>query len=406
MTDEIFIPVKVEERLAELYNKMVSEEETSSDIDKHEDDIKILFSKNLQFLRMYLGFWAVGEPYTRTEFASMLNVSVPTLKNWELGYSLPNHYSLKRIISVVKKVLNVELRPEQLYCKSISHIISALQLGMDEVSYKTISEGVEKVGANEMLNIILNRSVEYHDIFHILVEHAPIGVYMFQDYRLMFVNPAMANGLGYQPEELIGKSIMELIHPDDTALVNRMIQERLVGRMEFVEYTLRLLSKDGHIRYWRVKGSVTLYKDKPAIIGTAVDFGHFITSSSLFEGCMNRNPLSLRPFINEASQATVVMRCVGTRANKCEDFVISVFNDKADAFLRQFGIVLQPGIRVSQLLINHPDVVRELCNIYCNDKYRVYRRLKLKAPNETIVNTRFRVIRFPLTEYIVVQFEI
>jgi PAS domain S-box len=60
-----------------------------------------------------------------------------------------------------------------------------------------------------------------------------------------FVNPKMAEILGYQPREMIGKSIYDFIAKEDYPAMDRYHQNRRKGVAE--QYEFRLKRKDGSI---------------------------------------------------------------------------------------------------------------------------------------------------------------
>src|SRR5829696_5277194 len=72
------------------------------------------------------------------------------------------------------------------------------------------------------------------DLMHVA---APGGV-------LKVVNPAWERVLGWPEAELVGRSIMELIHPDDAPAVRERVHAMAVGDVR--ESQVRLKHKDGH----------------------------------------------------------------------------------------------------------------------------------------------------------------
>lgn len=63
-----------------------------------------------------------------------------------------------------------------------------------------------------------------------LVEQAPDLVAVVSDGRLAYVNPAGARMLGGSPEELVGRSVLELIHPDYAAVIDARLEVLLDER--------------------------------------------------------------------------------------------------------------------------------------------------------------------------------
>ncbi len=59
------------------------------------------------------------------------------------------------------------------------------------------------------------------------------------------VNPALCAFLGYPEEELIGRSLLAVTHPDDRQRSHRLYREALAGKRQSFTYEKRYLRKDG-----------------------------------------------------------------------------------------------------------------------------------------------------------------
>lgn len=68
------------------------------------------------------------------------------------------------------------------------------------------------------------------------------------DGRLLYVSPNSASIVGYEPNELIGRSIFEFTHPDDVAQSSASLVATLSGKP--VEVRLRYLHKSGDWRWY------------------------------------------------------------------------------------------------------------------------------------------------------------
>jgi PAS domain S-box-containing protein len=107
--------------------------------------------------------------------------------------------------------------------------------------------------------------------FRTLVEQSIVGIYIIEGETFVYVNPKMAEVLGYPVEELLSRPVLAVIVEEDRPLVERNIQERLRGRMRDARYELRMRRKDGRVIHAEVHGTVTEYAGKPAILGTLLD---------------------------------------------------------------------------------------------------------------------------------------
>jgi PAS domain S-box-containing protein len=72
---------------------------------------------------------------------------------------------------------------------------------------------------------------ESSDRYRLLVEQSPDGIFIAQDDRIVFLNPAAVRIFGASaPEQLLGKSAFDLYHPDSHALMRARIAELMAGR--------------------------------------------------------------------------------------------------------------------------------------------------------------------------------
>ncbi len=128
--------------------------------------------------------------------------------------------------------------------------------------------------------------IEYTDQMHIktilqeseakyrkLVEQSLVGVYIIQDNLFRYVNKRFGDIFGYTTEEIIDKLHPAIfVHKDDQKTVEENIRKRISGETDSLEYDFKGVKKDGSIIYIKVLGNLMIYKGKPAITGTLVDF--------------------------------------------------------------------------------------------------------------------------------------
>lgn len=130
----------------------------------------------------------------------------------------------------------------------------------------------------QMENALLEAETKYRS----LVEESLVGVYILQDDRFVYVNPRLAEMMGYTQEEMTaGLTPMELVAPESRELVAKNIEDRITGKAKSRHYIVKTIRKDGTKIDIEVLGSVTVYKDKPAIIGSILDITDRVRSEDV-----------------------------------------------------------------------------------------------------------------------------
>jgi len=108
--------------------------------------------------------------------------------------------------------------------------------------------------------------------FRDLAEKSMVGIYLYQDGLFRYVNSEFAETLGCAPEEIVDRlGLKEIIHPEDLPLVEENNRKRLQGEESALRYEFRARTRDGRIKNVEIYGSLTVYRGKPALIGTALD---------------------------------------------------------------------------------------------------------------------------------------
>lgn len=108
--------------------------------------------------------------------------------------------------------------------------------------------------------------------YRTLVEHSLVGVYLIQGDRVVYCNQRAAEMFGYSVEEVThGKTVWDLVAPEDRALVAENLRTRFAGEVEAVRYSLTALKKDGTRFPAEVFGARTVLPSGPAVLGMIVD---------------------------------------------------------------------------------------------------------------------------------------
>ena len=79
--------------------------------------------------------------------------------------------------------------------------------------------------------------------------HAPIGIAIVSTEGVFLdSNERLCRLLGYDREELVGKTFHEVTHPDDLAVDVAHVEELLAGHAETYRIEKRYFTKDGRVR--------------------------------------------------------------------------------------------------------------------------------------------------------------
>jgi PAS domain S-box-containing protein len=102
--------------------------------------------------------------------------------------------------------------------------------------------------------------------YRALVESSPDGIGIHQDGRIVFINPAGARLLGAQgPDELVGKSVMDLLHPDYREVVRERIQRSLATGQPAPPLTEKFIRLDGTVIDVEVTAVPIIWEGRPAM---------------------------------------------------------------------------------------------------------------------------------------------
>ncbi|MCZ7384911.1 MAG: EAL domain-containing protein [Candidatus Methanoperedens sp.] len=106
--------------------------------------------------------------------------------------------------------------------------------------------------------------------FRALTESTSSAIFIYQQNKFLYVNPATQKITGYSEFELQGMNIWDLTHPDHRETIKQRIQIQQKPRGVFRE-EVKLITKQGEIRWVDFTAASIELAGQPVMLGTAFD---------------------------------------------------------------------------------------------------------------------------------------
>jgi PAS domain S-box-containing protein len=108
---------------------------------------------------------------------------------------------------------------------------------------------------------------ESEERYRTAIEHSNDGVAIIKNGRHQYVNRRFVEMFGYDtPEEIIGKSVTIVVHPDDRERVSSMNQRRWKGEPAPSRYEFKGITRDGQAIFIEVSATGTMYRNEPVLL--------------------------------------------------------------------------------------------------------------------------------------------
>jgi PAS domain S-box-containing protein len=150
---------------------------------------------------------------------------------------------------------------------SKNYALRARKYGEDELGALTDS-------INEMLETIQDRDSalrESEEKYRTLVENAGDAIFVAQGGVLPFANTRATDLVGCSAEQLQHTPWVELVHPDDRALLEERHRARLAGEQVSDSVTIRMLRRGGEARWVQMNSVVLAWEGRPATLNFVRD---------------------------------------------------------------------------------------------------------------------------------------
>ena len=107
--------------------------------------------------------------------------------------------------------------------------------------------------------------------FFALTETLPAIVFVHQNGKVRYLNPAAEQILGYSTAELLGKNFWDVIHPDHREIVRARGLSRQEGAAAPTRYEFPIVTSRGETRWLDCTATSVEFDGQPAVLGSAFD---------------------------------------------------------------------------------------------------------------------------------------
>ena len=126
---------------------------------------------------------------------------------------------------------------------------------------------------------------ESKERYRLLTQYSLTGIYIHIGGTFKFVNDFFAKMLGYSPEEMIGKTYWDFVHPDDCDMVRDISLARARGEDVVANYEFRHITRDGMTMWVRNMATIIQFEGQIANMGNLVN----ITERKLTEALLQES---------------------------------------------------------------------------------------------------------------------
>jgi PAS domain S-box-containing protein len=245
------------------------------------------------------------------------------------------------------------------------------------VSLKRNSEG-EPIGFRGIVRDITERKQmeealqESEEHFRALIENSSDAIAILNsDGTIRYESPSVERVLGYKPEELIGRDVLEFLHPDDVQSVANTFDASTKNPGQPAQMEVRFLHKDGSWRSMEGIGNNLL--DDPKVNGIVVNYRD-ITERKRMEEALQQREQDYLALLETTFEGIVVVDAETLKV---------VYGNRRASKMFGFDPVIKDGVGANILDLVHPEDKEVVIKGFTEDLYQEERRQKYEVRAKT-----------------------
>ncbi|WKA53224.1 sensor domain-containing protein [Planococcus shixiaomingii] len=238
--------------------------------------------------------------------------------------------------------------------------------------------------SNEFTSELIENEIQktetyYKEMFEVMIQNAPVSMYILEDWIFSYVNDYFCNLVGYTKEDFLQKKITinKLIHPDDISIVQESVNKRIEDREMNARYRVRGLKKDGSSFNVEIHARKAIINGKAVTFGTVLDVTEEVKATlqlkenqERFQSLYDNNPDAVFTFDIEGNFIDANLACEDlsgyTPAELLEmSFTPLIVSEDLGTALYYFGEAVQGNTNRYEIAITRKDGKRRELEITC-----------------------------------------
>ncbi|OQY04537.1 MAG: hypothetical protein B6I20_02845 [Bacteroidetes bacterium 4572_117] len=251
-----------------------------TDITKRKGQEKILIESEERFRAIYenspdiiiftqldnLKTISVNKTYTNIMGYTFDEIKDKTASELNIWVDENEHLKLRKLFDEKKRVDDFEAVLRKKTGEKFHSLISIRQINVNGV--KHIIQIIHDITSRKKAELALKESEEK---FKELADLSPTSIIIYHDSKFVYVNNATSVITGYSEKELLNMNFWDPVHPDMQNIVKERAGQRLDKQDVVNRYDLKLLRKNGEVRWVDFSATYINYNGKPAGIGNLFD---------------------------------------------------------------------------------------------------------------------------------------
>ncbi|MEI6510141.1 MAG: PAS domain S-box protein [bacterium] len=198
---------------------------------------------------------------------------------------------------------------------------------------------------------------ESEEKFRVLADSTPTAIMLYQHNKWVYANPAAAQISGYSTQELLAMNFWDTVHPDHRQMIRERGLERQQGDDRAMRYEIKIIAKDGRVKWVDLAGASVMLRGNPAGIVSVTD----ITERKQAEEALQESEERYRSLFENMLDGYAYCKMLYDDQGNPADFL---YLDVNSAFERLTGLCDVVGKTVSETIPGTREATPELFQSY------------------------------------------